>query len=150
MEWWQIVLVLLASVVVGTGIGALFTYLTSRFFKKRRAGFLVSDPISLSARRPEVAEASVAPMEAGDDEFYQGRVELEITGPTPDFAQMLQLRTYLREVPDLRLLSVGGSADGGTSIVVFVDKPLRLLSILSEMPLAKEVFKKRQNIELVL
>jgi membrane protein DedA with SNARE-associated domain len=36
MEWWQIVLTLLVSIVVGGVVGALLSYLISRFTKKRK------------------------------------------------------------------------------------------------------------------
>ena len=149
MEWWQIVSILLASIAAGAAVGALLSYLIMRFAKKRETTFS-SDFPSRFARTPEAPEASLAPAEAGGDELYQGRVELEITAPIVDFAQMLKLQTHLREVPDLQLLSVGGSTDGGTRIVVVVDKPLRLASILSEMPLAKYVVKREKNIQVVI
>ncbi len=148
MEWWQIVLTLVASVVVGTAVGALLSYLISQFAKKRETT-LLSSLIPHSAKTPEAPEASVTPVEAGDDELYQGRVELEIAAPI-DFVQMVKLQAHLYEVPELGLVSVGGSADGDTAIVLVADKPLPLLSILKQMPLIKNVAKKQKNIRVAL
>lgn len=148
MEWWQIVLILLASIVVGAVVGALLSYLISRFDSKR-ATTLLSDFTSRFGKKPEAPETSSAPEEVVSDGLYHGRVALEITAPI-DFTQMIKLQAYLRAVPDLQLASVGGSAAGDAMIIVIADKPLPLVSILSEMPLAKDVIKKERNIQMAL
>ncbi len=180
MVLWQIVLILLVSIGVGAFAGALLSYLISRFVKKRETISLsdfipqfalkrvvtslsdsvprfatkqetasLSDFLSQFTPTPEVPEASITPADAGDNELYQGRVELEVTAPT-DFVQMWKLRAYLSMVPSIRVASVGGSASGGTTIVVILDKPLPLVSILNEIPLAKGVVKKEKNIRVAL
>ena len=63
---------------------------------------------------------------------------------------MMKLEAQLYEVPNLRLVSVGGSAAGDTKIVVIIDKPLPLVSILREMPPVKSVGKKGENIQVAL
>ena len=46
MEWWQIVSILLASIVVGTGVGILLSYLISRFNQSRETTQLVEQIIN--------------------------------------------------------------------------------------------------------
>jgi hypothetical protein len=63
-------------------------------------------------------------------------VELEVASPV-DFAQVLKLQTHLRKAPYVSLVSAGGSATGNTTVLVVLDKPLPLLSILKEIPLVE-------------
>ncbi|MFC1892488.1 hypothetical protein ACFLYR_00390 [Chloroflexota bacterium] len=148
MAWWQVILILMAAIAAGTAIGALLSYLISRFTKKRRTT-LSSDLVAPPVEMPLIPDAGIMPVEAVGDELYQGRVELEIAAPI-DFVQMVKLQAHLYEVPDLGLVSVGGSATGETAIVVVADKPLPLLSILKQMPLIKGVVKKENNIQVAL
>jgi hypothetical protein len=52
VDWWQIVLILLASIVGGTVVGALLSYLILRFVRKRKKTFL-SNLSSRSSKKPE-------------------------------------------------------------------------------------------------
>ena len=148
MEWWQIVLMLLVSIVVGSVGGALLSHLILRFIKKREPTFL-DGLLSRFARMSEAPQASVVPVEADSDELYHGRVELNINAPA-DFMQLLRLQALIHEVPDLQFVSVGGSSAGDSTIIVIADKPLPLASILNQMPMTKCVFQKESNIQLAL
>ena len=56
MDWWRIVLILLAAVITGGIVGALLSYLILRFVKKRETTFL-SDLIARFPKKPEAAPA---------------------------------------------------------------------------------------------
>ena len=62
MEWWQIILILIAAVVTGGLVGTLISYLILRFVKKGETTFL-SD---LMARFPKRAEAPPPVVKAKD------------------------------------------------------------------------------------
>jgi hypothetical protein len=94
-----------------------------------------------------VSEEAVA--EAGDNELYSGRVELRIAKPA-DFIQVLRLQAFLREVAGLRLVSVGGSADGDSTIVVHAEERLPLPSILRQEPIVNNVMKRDNGLQLVM
>ncbi len=91
----------------------------------------------------------VATAEAGDFQPYEGRLELEIPPPV-DYSQILKFQRYLRDVPDLHLVSIGGASDGGASVIIVINQPLPILSILKQMPLVKDVVKQEKNIQLML
>ena len=147
MESWQIALTLLVSIMAGAVFGILVSYLVSRFVQKREPDF-INDLKSRFAKKPK-APALFFPSEASGDELCQGRVELEITSPI-SFVQILRLQSYIRKIPELRLVSVGGSAAGDATIVVESDRPLPLVSILSNIPLAKDVVRTDKNIQMAL
>lgn len=83
------------------------------------------------------------------DELYSGRVELRIAQPA-DFIQVLRLQAFLREVAGLWLVSVGGSADGDSTIVVHAEERLPLPSILSQEPIVSSVVKRENGLHLVM
>ncbi len=63
MEWWQVLLILIAAVLIGGVVGILISYLILRFVRKRETTFL-SD---LVARFPKKAEP--APMARAETTF---------------------------------------------------------------------------------
>jgi hypothetical protein len=87
--------------------------------------------------------------ETDDDELYFGRVELRITEPA-DFLQVLKLQTFLCGVAGLRLVSVGGSADGKSTIVVHAEDKLPLSSLLRREPIVNSVVKVDDSLQLVM
>ncbi len=48
MEWWQILLIGMASIVAGVLLGALSSYLVKRFAKKRESTLVVEEPLKSS------------------------------------------------------------------------------------------------------
>ncbi|MFC2068523.1 hypothetical protein ACFLTP_05905 [Chloroflexota bacterium] len=109
-------------------------------------------PVTLvTERQPEVsevnAEAEVALSEEVG-EFFQGRVKLGITSPM-DFTQLTKFQEDLRQIPDLVLVSVGGSATG-TEIIISVEKPISLVQVLKEMSPVKLVVNKGEKLQITL
>jgi hypothetical protein len=76
-------------------------------------------------------------------------VELEIPTPT-DFVQIAKFQSRLREIPNLGLISIGGSSSGGTIIVVVSETPRPLLGTLRAMPLVRDAVKKGKGIQVTL
>lgn len=148
MAWWHVVLILLICIISGCLVGILVSYIISRFIQKRNYKS-PSNFMSSFSRKPKVLEDNFFPADTAQDELYQGRVELEITAPQ-SYAQVLRLQAYITRIPGLRLVSVGESAESNTIIVVESDQPLPLLSILSDIPLTKDVVKTERNIRMAL
>ncbi len=100
--------------------------------------------------KPVVTAAgeAVSGDESGDG-LYQGGLELEVASPV-DFAQVLKLQALLRKAPYISLVSAGGSATGNTTILVVIDKPLPILSVLREIPLVETVTRKGERICIAL
>ena len=67
-----------------------------------------------------------------------------------DFILLRKLEECLRQVPDLRLVMVGGSVDQDTTIVVFAEKPLLLVDLLKEMPPVEQVITEDERIQVIL
>ena len=91
----------------------------------------------LTVERVESKEAAkreaVEVKRAVGAELDKGMLELAIA-PTADLGQMRELEECLCRVQDLRVLSVGGSADEGNRIVVSIEKPMPLTNVLREIP----------------
>ena len=104
---------------------------------------VVEETVAVGAVTEEVVE------EADDDELYFGRIELRITEPA-DFLQVLKLQTFLCWVAGLRLVSVGGSADGKSTIVVHAEDKLPLPSLLRQEPIINSVVKEEDSLQLVM
>ncbi len=104
---------------------------------------VVEESVAVGAVTEEVVE------ETDDDELYFGRVELHITEPA-DFFQVLRLKTFLGGVAGLRLVSVGGSADGKSTIVVHAEDKLPLSSLLRQEPIINSVVKGEDSLQLVM
>ncbi|GAJ21556.1 unnamed protein product, partial [marine sediment metagenome] len=56
----------------------------------------------------------------------------------------------LRQVQDLRVVLISGSVDGGSRVIVSVEKPIPLVSIIGEMPPVEQVVKKGKEIQISL
>ena len=92
---------------------------------------------------------SAAAEEEISNQLYEGRLELEIAPPV-DFRQVLKLQSNLRGVPDLKVVSVGGSAQGTNTITVALNQPLPLISLLREMPLVEDAVSWGESIRVTL
>ncbi|MFC2006335.1 hypothetical protein ACFLVG_05245, partial [Chloroflexota bacterium] len=94
-------------------------------------------------------KAELETKETGGAEFYEGEVKLSIVSPV-DFRQIRKLQEYLSQVQGLRLVSVSGSVDRGSWIVVSAPKPLPLIDILREIPPVGQVVKEGADIQVTL
>jgi hypothetical protein len=63
---------------------------------------------------------------------------------------MRELKKYLSQVQELRLVLVGGSVEEGNKIVVSAEKPIPLVSVLREMLPVEQVIKKGKEIQVTL
>ncbi len=71
---------------------------------------------------------------------YKKRVEIVIIPPV-DFAQLERLRTSLQRLPNLRILSIGGSPGGSTQISILMNKPAPLAESLRGMDIVEEAIE---------
>ena len=76
MEWWQIVLILVAAVVIGGIVGVLLSYLILRFFRKNETTFL-SDLITRFPKKSEAAPAVIAETEVRTEEKTEAETEVK-------------------------------------------------------------------------
>ncbi|MFC2071413.1 hypothetical protein ACFLUU_01660 [Chloroflexota bacterium] len=103
---------------------------------------IVSEPVGkateesleqyLPEQRPGRGEDESAPLELDSQAPYTGEVEVEIATPA-DLQMVYKLYDHLQTIPELRILHTRGSWDRGTVIAVVLDKPIPLVSLLSEM-----------------
>lgn len=84
-----------------------------------------------------------------EEVLYHGEVELEVKS-SGDFGQVGRFIGHLRKVPDIELKSFGTFVQGKITAIVAIAEPLRLLSILKQMPLVEEVVGNGNNIQLAL
>lgn len=82
-------------------------------------------------------------------ELYKGTVRLTIVPPV-DSGQVRKLEEHLSQVPELRLVLIGGSVAEGTEIVVSAESPIPLLDILRDMPPVAQVTKKGKTAQITL
>ena len=64
--------------------------------------------------------------------------------------QPLKLQKQLRAISNVRVASTGGSAAGNTTVVVIIEEPLPLISILGEMPQVEAAVSKGSSIQVML
>jgi DNA-binding response OmpR family regulator len=66
-------------------------------------------------------------------DLYDGTIELAMLPPV-SLQQMLQVHQHLRHVQQMNVLNLGGSVDKGITIRVYLETPIPLLKILSDLP----------------
>jgi len=103
---------------------------------------IVSEPVGeateelleqhLPEEKPGRGEDELALLELDSQAPYTGEVEVEIATPV-DPKMVYKLYDHLQTIPELRILHTRGSWDRGTVIAVVLDKPMPLVSLLSEM-----------------
>ena len=81
--------------------------------------------------REETKPARLKP--ADRQTLYAGEVELAIAIPV-ELKMVSKLYNYLQTIPDIKILRTTGSWDRGTTVTVVVDKPIPLISKISEAP----------------
>jgi len=83
---------------------------------------------------PGGEETSSTRLKPGDSQtLYAGEVELAIAIPV-ELKMVSKLYNYLQTIPDIKILRTTGSWDRGTTITVVADKPIPLISKISEIP----------------
>jgi len=79
-------------------------------------------------------ETSSTQLKPGDSQtLYTGEVELAIAIPV-ELKMVSKFYNYLQTIPDMKILRTTGSWDRGTTITVVADKPIPLISKISEIP----------------
>ena len=81
--------------------------------------------------------------------LYKGEVKLLILPPV-DFKNLKELENGLLNTKGLKILLIGGAADGGIQIVVSTSKPIPLLNALRETPQVEEAISKDNTIHISL
>jgi len=81
--------------------------------------------------REETSSTQLKPVDS--QTLYTGEVELAIAIPV-ELKMVSKLYNYLQTIPDIKILRTTGSWDRGTTITVVADKPIPLISIISEIP----------------
>ncbi len=74
---------------------------------------------------------------------------LELANPTL-FDEIYKLQKRLENVDGLKVIVTGGSQHEGVFIGVSVQKPMDLISVLSNMPMVEDAFAKGEKIVVVL
>jgi putative nucleotidyltransferase with HDIG domain len=83
-------------------------------------------------------------------ELYEGNVQLAIKSSFEGFDQINQFRKYLRAVENLRIALDSWSENEGIVLVVSLQEPIPLFSILSKIPVVEQVYKESKKIVVVL
>jgi len=88
-------------------------------------------PEEIPGRREETKSTRLKP--ADSQPLYVGEVELAIAVPV-ELKMVSKFYNYLQTIPDIKILRTTGSWDRGTTITVVADKPIPLISKISEVP----------------
>ena len=103
----------------------------------------------LPKERPSKEETNSTQLKPGDSQtLYAGEVELAIAMPV-ELKMVSKLYNYLQTIPDMKILRTTGSWDRGTTITVVADKPIPLISIISEIPGVEVISEVPQKDDLV-
>ncbi len=65
--------------------------------------------------------------------LYAGEIELTVASQS-ELQLVSRLYNYLQTIPELKILYTKGSWDKGTTIAIVLEKPVSLISVLSEVP----------------
>jgi len=91
----------------------------------------------LSGERPDRGEAESDRPIQDSHSLYTGEVELTVEKPV-DPKIIAGLYNYLQTTPEIKFVRTTGSWDRGTTITVALDKPISLISVISDkVPEAK-------------
>ncbi len=120
----------------------------------------IEKPAKKGAERAPEDEAKRETEEAGKakdsgtpihdiSELYEGNVQLAIKSSV-GFDRVNQFRKYLRATENLRIALDSWSENEGIIIVVSLQKPVPLFSLLSQMPVVEQVYKESKKNIVVL
>jgi vacuolar-type H+-ATPase subunit H len=99
--------------------------------------------IEEAKKKAEAMEKAVLEMEADRENrkaIRKRRVELVIIPPV-DFVQLEKLRVSLQQLAGLRILSMWGNSDGGSSIFVVTDRQASLIADLRSINVVEEAIE---------
>ena len=104
---------------------------------------------SEDAGKPEERPNKKTQKTTASSELVSGIISLNIAHPTTP-AKLKELEEEIKQVPELKIVLIGGAIDEGTEIIVSADNPIPLVEILSSLPSVSEVSKKSKLTQLVL
>ena len=84
-----------------------------------------------------------------DGELFNGIITLNVMPPI-DLNQFKNFEEAIKQIPELRLVLIGGSMDEGNEVIVSAESPIPLLSILKDLPSVAEVNKKGKSTQVTL
>ncbi len=99
------------------------------------------DAIDRARKEMEETRRASAANEAGESELVEGSVEVVAIPPVTS-ALRAKLEESLQGIADLRLVTAGGSIDGGIRMIAFASRPLPLAATLGRLPFVAQVTTK--------
>ncbi|MFC1926092.1 hypothetical protein ACFLW2_05295, partial [Chloroflexota bacterium] len=93
----------------------------------------------------DTANLKAMPSQATNLSTYQGEVEL-IFMPPMEMSAMSEIYSWLQTTPEVKILRTIGSWEKGTRVIVFLERPVPLIDILTRVPsikVASELFEKK-------
>jgi vacuolar-type H+-ATPase subunit H len=99
--------------------------------------------VAEAMKKAEAMEKAIPALESEGEKrkaVRTGRVELVIIPPV-DFVQMEKLRVALQQLPGLRILSMWGNSDGGTSFFAATDRQDSLIADLRKIDVVDEAIE---------
>ena len=105
--------------------------------------------IEATSETKPVAESVITTEETKEknSQLYEKKINLLLMPPV-DVLQAKSMGEELRRVQNLRVLLVGGSADGGVRIVVSVGHPIPLADALGHWPTVEKVAKSGNDLRI--
>ena len=131
------------------------------FEKARQESIATQEKVereAAAARQAEKAieeKAIVAQEKAKSEEvapairIYKGKVRLNLIRPV-SVSQIKQCEEFLAALPNVQVVSTGGSASEGPEIVISVKKPLPLGEIISNNQLINKILSKGKRLEIIM
>ncbi|MFC2032955.1 hypothetical protein ACFLUB_00280 [Chloroflexota bacterium] len=83
-----------------------------------------------------------------NNELYEGEIQLKLVALAGS-RQLSEFKKYLCTVQDIRIIFTGWSEVQGYEIIISVEKPLLLTSVLRNMPLVENVVIERNRIKVI-
>lgn len=93
----------------------------------------------------KVAKPKVISLQPKASFTYQGEVELTFIPPM-EISAVSEIYGWLQTTPEVKILRTIGSWEKGTKVIVFLERPLPLIDILTRVPaveVASELFEKQ-------
>lgn len=77
-------------------------------------------------------ESRLIPLRVDDPMLFSGELELDIAAPV-DTKIVTRLFNYLQTVPEVKVVHTRGSWDHGSTIALMIEKPIRLIGLISRI-----------------
>jgi DNA-binding response OmpR family regulator len=84
-----------------------------------------------------------------DSANYTGTIELVIAPPVGLY-QMMHLHEHLHDIPQIRVLNLGGSVDNGITIRLTLENPTPLAKIIADLPEVEKVSDNEEESEKII